>query len=316
MGLSWSFYLCILRFYLSTSSCIWYNSNLPSTCLQHSMRLFSIQFIYIGSERANDNKQPLCCKLLGSNSNHVHPHRWFSDIGKWLCIHNRPQVGEKLGDLIYPVEITPEARCDVGSQGYWSGFAGLEKWRAFGAAFLLVWGCFSEFQVPLAEQAWKMLEMRLLCHECLSIYHYLSLSIIIYHYLSLSIIIYRYLSLSIIIYRYLLLSIVIYRYLSLSIIIYHYLSIYLSIYLSFHPSIYPSIYLVKNTIVLISTISIVYMATMHSTICAMDQGLEPQTICRRKTIQRSCTRLGQLDKRTNVRQRWHNPSQQECWWNF
>ena len=60
---------------------------------------------------------------------------------------------------------------------------------------------------------------------------------------------------------------------------------------------------VKNTIVLISTISIVYMATMHSTICAMDQGLEPQTICRRKTIQRSCTRQGQLDKRTNVRQR-------------
>ena len=26
--------------------------------------------------------------------------------------------GEKLGDLIYPVEITREARCDVGSQGY------------------------------------------------------------------------------------------------------------------------------------------------------------------------------------------------------
>ena len=100
---------------------------------------------------------------------------------------------------------------------------------------------------------------------------------------------------------YLSLSIIIYHYLSLSIIIYHYLS--LSIYLSFHPSIYPSIYLVKNTIVLISTISIVYMATMHSTICAMDQGLEPQTICRRKTIQRSCTRHGQLDKRTNVRQR-------------
>ena len=39
---------------------------------------------------------------------------------------------------------------------------------------------------------------------------------------------------------------------------------------------------VKNTIVLISTISIVYMATMHSTICALDQGLEPKTIARGK----------------------------------
>ena len=49
-----------------------------------------------------------------------------------------------------------------------------------------------------------------------------------------------------------------------------------------HPCIHPSIHLVKNTIVLISTISIVYMATMHSTICALDQGLEPKTIARGK----------------------------------
>jgi len=51
---------------------------------------------------------------------------------------------------------------------------------------------------------------------------------------------------------------------------------------STHPSIHPSIHPVKNTIVLISTISIVYMATMHSTICALDQGLEPKTIARGK----------------------------------
>ena len=69
---------------------------------------------------------------------------------------------------------------------------------------------------------------------------------------------------------------------------------------------------VKNTIVLISTISIVYMATMHSTICALDQGLEPKTIARGKQYSGSCTRQGQLDKRTNVRQRGHNPSQSEC----
>ena len=57
---------------------------------------------------------------------------------------------------------------------------------------------------------------------------------------------------------------------------------------------------VKNTIVLISTISIVYMATMHSTICALDQGLEPKTIARGKTIQRIVHKtrtIGQEDKR-------------------
>ena len=105
----------------------------------------------------------------------------------------------------------------------------------------------------------------------------------------------------------------------LSIYLSVYLSIYLSVYLSIHPSfhlsIHPSIYPVKNTIVLISTISIVYMATMHSTICALDQGLEPKTIARGKQCSGSCTRQGQLDKRTNVRQRGHNPSQ-SCRWNF
>ena len=57
---------------------------------------------------------------------------------------------------------------------------------------------------------------------------------------------------------------------------------------------------VKNTIVLISTISRVYMATMHSTICALDQGLEPKTIARGKTIQRIVHKtrtIGQEDKR-------------------
>ena len=73
---------------------------------------------------------------------------------------------------------------------------------------------------------------------------------------------------------------------------------------------------VKNTIVLISTISIVYMATMHSTICALDQGLEPKTIATGKQYSWSCTRQGQLDRRTNVRQRGHNPSQSECRWNL
>ena len=73
---------------------------------------------------------------------------------------------------------------------------------------------------------------------------------------------------------------------------------------------------VKNTIVLISTISIVYMATMHSTICALDQGLEPKTIATGKQCSWSCTRQGQLDRRTNVRQRGHNPSQSECRWNL
>ena len=61
----------------------------------------------------------------------------------------------------------------------------------------------------------------------ISIYHYLSLSIIIYLYLSLSIITYHYLSLSIIHYH---LSIIIYHYLSLSVIIYHYLSSSIIIY--------------------------------------------------------------------------------------
>ena len=55
---------------------------------------------------------------------------------------------------------------------------------------------------------------------------------------------------------------------------------------------------------------------MHSTICALDQGLEPKTIARGKQYSWSCTRQGQLDKRTNVRQRGHNPSQSECRWNL
>ena len=42
------------------------------------------------------------------------------------------------------------------------------------------------------------------------------------------------------------------------------------------------------------------MATMHSTICALDQGLEPKTIARGKTIQRIVHKtrtIGQEDKR-------------------
>ena len=35
-----------------------------------------------------------------------------------------------------------------------------------------------------------------------------------------------------------------------------------------------------------------------------------------KTIQRPCTRGGHVDKRTNVRQQWHNPSQALCRWNL
>ena len=48
------------------------------------------------------------------------------------------------------------------------------------------------------------------------------------------------------------------------------------------------------------------MATMHSTICALDQGLEPKTIARGKTIQRIVHKtrtIGQEDKReTTVKQ--------------
>ena len=53
------------------------------------------------------------------------------------------------------------------------------------------------------------------------------------------------------------------------------------------------------------------MATMHSTICALDQGLEPKTIARGKTIQRIVHKtrtIGQEDKRETTVEQYNSTS--------